>query len=1378
MIASLLEVRVTLSETIDLGRRVRESRLSLGLSQAEVAEMCGLSVPYVSRIEQGKGNPTIAALSALANALSVPVVELVAEVAVSEEAFASRAGPVPALEDGGRGRDESSGGGRRASHVPQRLRVGREDLLEWARSEGAGLKLAELVRRLIRETAPDGTRIYFPSGTGALSGGWDGFVNCDGVHPFVPMGSSGWELSTDQNAQRKAINDYNKRVNELPADKRGEMAYVAVICGPWIKAREFEEQRSAESGFREIRAFNADHLVVWLSEAPESTMWLREEMGQPVSGIQTLQRWWEQWLNSTDKPLGDGVVLAGRRESAEELLRVCARGGTVTVGGDIQQVEMLAFIAAAFAEIESGAGEFGDALYVDDRDTARRLLTSPVGHAGSGAAITVVVESRELADGLSPTLPQCVVIPVPGSDDADVMVGEFDIAEANEALSAEGFDHDTAWELARLGRRSLVALRRHLARRPELFRPSWADEKDPVLRRCLLLRSWDGSHPGDRAVVERFCDSPYQAIEEKLEKLSGDNEPPLVRVGTRWHVVSQAGALQAIGGRFQKTEFDDLNGLAVEILGEPDPLAGLHGVELLQGQVQGAKPAHSEHLKKGLAGSLAVLAENGDRLPAGPAGIAAGPVARLLATANSNPDPVRWQSLGPYLSALAEAAPTQFLNGMRNALAEDDSPMERALAESEDDGFGFPFGRFRSQVTAALDVLAWSPDYLPASADLLAALSEREETADPDGHAAKALKDIMCPWMPNTTAELDVRLSVLEILHDRRPSAAWRTAISMLPSPGSSKSDGHPPRFRNWKTGRKPVTKGEHYEAVARVSALMIAWASSEPHRYADLVKVSGRLLPHSRNDLLGALQRTAENADEPARNAIWTALRDMGARHRRFSDAHWALPPAELDDFEALMPLFRPASAADLHQWVFQSDAWMLADDLPPTESDFQTRHAALQKLQTEAVAAIHSEGGTTAVLEFAAAVPSPRDVGIALARVLPPDCDARMRTELDRGKPHTAEAASAYFSARHGEEGWAPIDAQITASSSPDVVAELLRASRDLQGAWERLEEMDAEVRTRYWAGLNDRDLLYCEELAMETARRLGLAGRAGAGVNLLARYCYSLADDPEYALASAGLLRMLAKQNSGETVELDHDSLTSMLEAINRQIDTVGQEEVAEIEWLHLQRLGWGVETPCLHKLMAQNPEFFAEVVKIAHRDETEDPTAGDGSEDGGSQRALAAYGLLREWPVPPGLDEAGRINSGVLRDWVDQARERLAETGRTEMGDVAIGAALAAAPSEEDGVPSPAVCDLIEDIASEALEAGFSTAVFNSLGVISIPKGGGRQKYTALEQRYRALSRELSPKWHRASSIYAQIADSYRHIANDSDTADEDWKAGIA
>ena len=54
-----------------MGRTVRKLRLAKKLSQAKLAERCGLSREYINKIEAGKYDPPLSTINAIAEALGV-----------------------------------------------------------------------------------------------------------------------------------------------------------------------------------------------------------------------------------------------------------------------------------------------------------------------------------------------------------------------------------------------------------------------------------------------------------------------------------------------------------------------------------------------------------------------------------------------------------------------------------------------------------------------------------------------------------------------------------------------------------------------------------------------------------------------------------------------------------------------------------------------------------------------------------------------------------------------------------------------------------------------------------------------------------------------------------------------------------------------------------------------------------------------------------------------------------------------------------------------------------------------------------------------------------------------------------------------------------
>src|SRR2546421_13071960 len=77
----------------EIGRQLRARRTAAGRTVASVAADAGLSVPYIANLENGRGNPTTAALTRLTEALGL---RLVVTLAPGEGSATSGTPGVPA----------------------------------------------------------------------------------------------------------------------------------------------------------------------------------------------------------------------------------------------------------------------------------------------------------------------------------------------------------------------------------------------------------------------------------------------------------------------------------------------------------------------------------------------------------------------------------------------------------------------------------------------------------------------------------------------------------------------------------------------------------------------------------------------------------------------------------------------------------------------------------------------------------------------------------------------------------------------------------------------------------------------------------------------------------------------------------------------------------------------------------------------------------------------------------------------------------------------------------------------------------------------------------------------------------------------------------
>jgi len=64
-------------EASQLGKNLKRIRLTKGITQGDIVRKLGVGRGFISNIENGKANPTLATIAKLAKALGVPIGELI-----------------------------------------------------------------------------------------------------------------------------------------------------------------------------------------------------------------------------------------------------------------------------------------------------------------------------------------------------------------------------------------------------------------------------------------------------------------------------------------------------------------------------------------------------------------------------------------------------------------------------------------------------------------------------------------------------------------------------------------------------------------------------------------------------------------------------------------------------------------------------------------------------------------------------------------------------------------------------------------------------------------------------------------------------------------------------------------------------------------------------------------------------------------------------------------------------------------------------------------------------------------------------------------------------------------------------------------------------
>ncbi len=142
----------------------------------------------------------------------------------------------------------------------------------------------------------------------------------------------------------------------------------------------------------------------------------------------------------------------------------------------------------------------------------------------------------------------------------------------------------------------------------------------------------------------------------------------------------------------------------------------------------------------------------------------------------------------------------------------------------------------------------------------------------------------------------------------------------------------------------------------------------------------------------------------------------------------------------------------------------------------------------------------------------------------------------------------------------------------------------------------------------------------------------------------------------------------------------------------------------------------------------------------------------------QRSGAAYRALDQARVLPGTGPQGAVDVKVLKAWISKVLEIAGACDRGRAADRQIGALLAKAKADDEGIwPPEPVRDVLEDLGTELMSDGMMVKHYNVRGVVLGMPGGGQER--ELAARYRAWSHRIANRHPFTARMLEELATTY-------------------
>ena len=1235
----------------------------------------------------------------------------------------------------------------------------------WSRRVDARTRLSEIVAQLVRASAAGMTDYDFPTGDSAQRPGFDGrltAVPAHGFEQFLPEGTSVWEYGTRQDYHEKANEDYETRTENPGAAIDLAQTTLVIVTGrrwnrtnptlaDWIAAKR-EEQR-----WKDVRALDAIALEAWLDLCPAvAAAVAREVLGTlPETGAISPQEFWEEYSSQFEPHLRPEVLLAGRKEQSEVLLRELSDGPQLHRWQGDSLNEVLAFMVAGIMSAPENDRKFLESrtLLVETREAARLL------NGRQNLIFAVHGDAWSMAGALSNLHP--VLVPLGRDslrDGAATRLNRPSIYEMSEALKSMALSEDDSRRLALECDRSVTVLARRI---PSAVakRPAW--HGDVTLIPALLAGAWDTSFENDRSIIARLANlGDYQQFEAAVRRYRQVEDAPLETVDTVWAVRAPVDVFVNLANLLGQEYFARLRDVTIEVFAEIDPALDLAIEDRPFARMRGARVRHSPWLREGLANTLLILAAIGEKSGVTIDGVSPQLfVNSLIANIPSLRENSRViASLSHELPLLMEAAPGPLLFALEQLLGGDGAKILPIFQDSSKHTSIFTSSP-HTGLLWALELIAWDPDYLLTACTALLKLAALDPGGALANRPSRSLRNIFLSWRPATNASLVQRLAVLDSLIAQNEPVAWRLLMSLLPKGFDSAEVGPKPKFREaGASDRETITHGLLYESYEATVARAVSLAGTSSQRWADLLDTIHTFSDPQRELAIQKLSQSIEAMDERDKSELWEKLGKTARHHRAFPGAPWSLSKDVLGRLEEILKRIEPADPLQQSLWLFEESFPLIENE---EGKDF-LEHA--QRLRKEAIERLTKARGAEGALDLAELAKAPRFIGLALGQVLPgaQDLVGAALAAFARGPRFNGFVSLLSVAAieRFDEDWRRHIREQRDLGNLTDSqVVTLVLAWPHEPKTWNFVGLFGDGVVTLYW---QERDAWSIRggnaELKIAVENYLAV-NRAEIVVTELhtkigaieSRLLLQTLDQFEQRLADEPNLR-------------DAQNLYFYLEQIFNSLrgrEDVTSAEVAIREYRYLPFLGqsrvYGRDSHSLELdgFMVQSPEFYVRILSDVYVPASEKGQQREVSEQ---ERARARIGsaLLDGFTSIP-----GRINDEIdaeqLKAWVAEVRRLAEQADRLAIAEEKIGALLAHSPKDpSDGLwPHRAIRDCFEGWSSEAIERGMTIEKINMRGVTKrLPRDGGRQERDLAESQ-RNAAKQLD-RWPRAQRILRELA----------------------
>lgn len=886
---------------------------------------------------------------------------------------------------------------------------------------------------------------------------------------------------------------------------------------------------------------------------------------------------------------------------------------------------------------------------------------------------------------------------------------------------------------------------------PEINISKNSTAQNQSLTYASLIGSWNENNEEDLKLIGDLVKDFDSWIADLREIVQEEDNPFNLQNG-HWEVKNRIEVWYEIGSRVFDTDLDRFKDCAIKVLSEVDPQFDLPPEKRYAASIHNKELIYSKELRKGIVETLALLGTHGDSLKHcsnnKPKSVAGGTIRNIF----DQSDWQHWASLKKLLPILAESAPTIFLDLVEDALQKKPCPFDELFIQERG---GITGRNYMSGLLWALENVSWIEKHFVRVLLILAELAKRDPGGSWANRPINSIITILLPWFPQTKVSIDKRFTSIRAIKKDFPDIAWELLLNLLPSQHQTSSGIHKPKWLNvvTKDWKPKVTKGEYWKQIIEYANIAIDIANKDLSKLNRLVSNLDNLpKPAFKRILKHLSSEYIKNLEEDKRLLIWNKLEDFITKHKKYSDADWALSKKYISKIEDTANTLRPSKPEYLYQRLFTDQDSKLYEK----NENWEQQRKQLNNKRKKAINKIYDNSGLDGVIDFVKKVESPHQVGIAFGLIIEDYIDNNfVKKYLESQEKCFEQFINGFIWSHFRKNGWGWIDNIDRTNWSNAEVCQLLLFLPFEMKTWKRVEEWLNDSTESYWGKVNANpyqcksDLLYAIDNFLKYSR-------PHQAIDCL----YYRLENKSIVDTERIVKALLGFPNNPENIKSnDHYKITELIKAI-QQAEDIDQNDLFKVEWVYIQLFDSysNIRPKLLEKKLATEPEFFCEIIQMLYK-----PKGAENSKEiqNKSQEFMIsnAWRLLYIWKRPPGLHDDGSFSPKELKEWLKKVKQFCRKSGHLEVAMNKVGEVLLYCPPDMEGLwIDREVASILNERDADKMRRGFSTKIYNSRGAHWVDPSGKDERKLADEWREKANNLE-EEGFARLASTLRELADSY-------------------